>query len=728
MKKIISTLMLSALGVIAGSAQALFGYGYSASSEGTFVALDSPTVIYTSAVEEGAEGNSDFGKMVFGPEGEIASSGTYQGYAIGFDFPFCGDVMNQFIIGGGNVQLGNGEVKVRQGAEGYIFSSASTDNANCIAAVGLRGTAAVCGTEVAYQVVGEAPNRELVVQYKNMGLVVSFWGAPTTGIDMQLRMGENGTVKVVFANTAAFGADGSNMKIGMRHNVSNIVTLGGDDYLTAQLGKGDGNQIAFNDQTPNGATLTFSYPEACQAPANAPADLQLNATSTKISGQFAAAEGAEYYLVTYGESPIANAVLPENGTAYAKGDKIGEETVAYYGDALSFDIEELASSTAFEVKVYAANANGLEGPKYNPAPATATVATMPGAPGDFDIEGSQDAEGNFVYTLSCEANAAGDNVLVLCTETVERDSYGDHGLFPELEKVAYEAGYVFENGAKVLYAGPAGEDIALEPLPASKAYYLAAYSYDSELNYSTDVVYDEGATPIEAPYSNDFANEPRFGMPIGWDGSESDNETGMQNVQLQAVSAGYGQPTHYEIVGNMGAGNAYKGSKIWMETPVINAAQGNKVRFSYRIEQSPTRFGKNAYNEWEEDDALTLSYVTTDNYGEDCTWNVLTTYDVDNHPTADDTDTYLTIEGELPVNGLVVMKLDWQFYSTAFNNKFYVNKLEVEGTAVGIQEMNTEKAAQNEQQNVYYDLSGRRINGQPKAGVYISNGKKSVVK
>lgn len=106
MKKATLTIALAALSAAGASAQAIYGYS-PALQEGTYVPLESPTVIYDGSAD-GATLGENFEKVFLTPSGEVTEKGAVAGFEIGFDFPFCGETMKKFVVAAdGYLMVGN---------------------------------------------------------------------------------------------------------------------------------------------------------------------------------------------------------------------------------------------------------------------------------------------------------------------------------------------------------------------------------------------------------------------------------------------------------------------------------------------------------------------------------------------------------------------------------------------------------------------------------------------
>lgn len=119
--------------------------------------------------------------------------------------------MSHVLIGfHGFIALGNGEVTVSDSSDPYfIFSK----NINIAGMVYRSACAAINSTKVGYATVGEAPNRQFVVEYTDMQIGVNGWEgyAARDTVCLQIRLHEtSGKVEIItkgFEPSAAVAAD-----------------------------------------------------------------------------------------------------------------------------------------------------------------------------------------------------------------------------------------------------------------------------------------------------------------------------------------------------------------------------------------------------------------------------------------------------------------------------------------------------------------------------------------
>lgn len=683
---------LGALCVAYGAgAQAVGGYK-AASVAGTYVPLDAPTVIYDGSAD-GATLGEAIDKVCFTPGGELTQEATCAAFNIGFDLPVAGEMKTTFLVSGaGYVLFGNGDINANPSMTSWIFSYEG--DYSLVGLVSQRGAASTADTRISYQLTGSGDAAELVVQYENFCVKNAFWGDGAS-VDYQIRFAKNGGVKMVFNNFGNFiTADNPEPS-----NPSFLCGVrSGNDYISCHGVVNEDLSTSVNDNSPlivpctmsDGYTLMLDAPQPCSAPDSQPGDFTLEATSTSVEGSYVSTTGADHYLVVFTAKADVD-WTPSDGKIYAQGEVDGDVTVAYYGQDLEFMTEDVVGNTEYTFYAYAAQAFGLDGPKYNTIdPATAKTATMPDAP-QCEVAAST-ATG---FTAKLTANSAGDDIVVMVNTYASRISTGDRGYFlaPEGDcTVGYSVpvpddfeempGFgTPENAGTVVYVGKGGDEIAISGLDPSTLYYIAAYSRNAGGECSTNPVFTTAFTSIQAPYEGNFSNYPRYQMAPGWQGSRSDAANGVFEMRDEVlVDYQTGAPSRgtqvMQFSSKITQGKA-SGSTAWLITPVIEVNERHLIaNFSYSMIESANRFTSNPFNDWADDDCLEL-LVSTDG-GQ--TWESLTKYEKGTNPRQEELTSYVNIEADLNEyrGSEVYLKLQWLTHTTAsFGAQIFIDRLTI---------------------------------------------------
>lgn len=110
-------------------------------------------------------------------------------------------------------------------------------------------------------------------------------------------------------------------------------------------------------------------------PTAQPTNLSLtNVKTYRLSGAFTAAPGASGYLVLRKKGSAITGI-PVDGTAYLRGDIVGDAQVVYSSNATSFVPNNIVASTGYYFAVFAYNGSGSNINYLTTAPLTANVTT-----------------------------------------------------------------------------------------------------------------------------------------------------------------------------------------------------------------------------------------------------------------------------------------------------------------------------------------------------------------
>lgn len=344
------------------SAQTVSYYGFSQSQE-TFTPLSNPTNI---AVATGSSAASSLDETSY----ELQN-------AIPFQFPMNGAVYSTLrvhsngFISFGSASSTSTEPISASTAYSAVISPLSADLQALYNINGLTGS-------IDYEVVGTAPNREFVVQWKNFKVYSSSSSSTSYhNWTFQARLSEDGSIKFVYDLQSVGTPSSANAKVGLRGSSNTDYvnrTASGtstSNWVTTTAGTMSSNGIATNYSTlpPSGLTFKWDTPQPCIAPAAQPTALALTNTGIIINGSFTASNpSADRYLVLRNLAGT-NPNPPVNGTVYSTGQNTDLNSyVAYYGSNTTFENNYnngIKGNTEYIYTIYSVNSNCSGGPLYN---------------------------------------------------------------------------------------------------------------------------------------------------------------------------------------------------------------------------------------------------------------------------------------------------------------------------------------------------------------------------
>lgn len=349
-------------------------YGFS-QQQGTYTPLENPTFIVAPTALTGT-GSVDDQKYEL-------TAGT-----IPFPFSFAGQEQtglwvyaNGFITFGPNAQSGSSPLS---NTTTIVQGAISALGADLHAIYNLNGMTG----DISYEVVGDAPNREFVIQWTHFRPYSS-----STNVNnlfdwsFQIRLGEDNNIAMVYDLKVTGTPTSASAQVGLRgalatdYNTRYSITT----WMASATGGGNTSSISTNSTSlpPTGFTFDWAAPAACIAPTAQPTAFNATVNGIIVTGSFTAASpAADKYLVLrtpQGTSPNA----PVDGTTYAPGNSTAlNANVSLFGTATAFTdnaTSNIVGNTNYTYTIYSVNTACTGGPLYNLTDALeADVTTCPG--------------------------------------------------------------------------------------------------------------------------------------------------------------------------------------------------------------------------------------------------------------------------------------------------------------------------------------------------------------
>jgi hypothetical protein len=273
-------------------------------------------------------------------------------------------------------------------ANGYISFGTTDPGASNYAAINstTSGYAAACGysmnlaslnatTELRYEILGSAPNRTFVAQWKNFG----YPSITNLNVSFQVRLQESGyAISVIYGSMAMNGT--TTGQVGLRGTSNSIFnTRQSTTGWTNTTSGTNASQISLTSAYTPSSGLTYTFtPPLCTAPTSQPTALVLTQGINNVNVAYTAALPAvSKYLVVRTPGIAALSSNPVNSTAYAAGNTIGNGTVVYAGSAVTSNNTGLNQNTYYTYTVFGYNdGTCLGGPLYNTVtPLVGTIQT-----------------------------------------------------------------------------------------------------------------------------------------------------------------------------------------------------------------------------------------------------------------------------------------------------------------------------------------------------------------
>ncbi len=355
MKKFFVFLVLTIVFVCSNSKAQVSGYLFS-SSTGSYTPTSGGTVLGTINNDDESFNNSLVGVP------SAAVSGT--GFPIGFSFSYNNITYDKFAVNtNGWLVVGTGTFTIAATTGNYtpLSSGGPVGFVSAIAgfAQDLQGQT---GSELSYSTTGSAPNRTLVVQWKNYRL---YGGSES--INFQIRLDETSNAVSVVYGSCTGSSTPNTVQVGLRGNTNtdfnNRATT--TNWSASTTGGGNGSTMAVNTTVfpAQDLTFTWSFPTPCITPTAQPTGLFFtNITNNGLRGNFIGASPAPHrYLVI--RTLNNTAPVPVNGITYTVGNNALGYIESVNSNTLWFS-SGLLPSTQYFYWIFSYNSLCTGGPLY----------------------------------------------------------------------------------------------------------------------------------------------------------------------------------------------------------------------------------------------------------------------------------------------------------------------------------------------------------------------------
>lgn len=645
--------IMSLLPFIAANSQPIVSYDLETKT-GSYEEITGATVVKSYSGVERTEINDI---AFWGTGTEVTESKTGPGIPIGFDFQYNDTYMNQFVIGGNfYIALGKDEITLDPSSS---FHKVGGTGSNTLGNTYINDVFNNNDTEISYKLDGEAPNRVLTIQFKDMGISTNLWDPEMYKIvNFQIKLYEtSNNIEFIYKDWNVENGNNLSFHVGLVGTTDNDLMLLYDNWDTPEIANNISNMMLSPDSYPkDGQTYTFIPAPTCEVPASQPTDLVLTPSSISVSGSFTETVDADHYLVLMSESATLTE-MPQEGLTYEAGQTLGNSTVIAYGTENTFTTPSsitLDGAKEYHFFVIGVNAFCAFGPKYNTTnPLTASVTTMPGKPETLAVT----EEGYNEVTLSVTPNSNNDRFIIATTTEYARDHVNNiliDGKFGQPTK-DQQVGDMIEGGGKIVYIGNE-TTVKIGELSENTLHHFMAWSIDGNGNVSTTGATANVLTWGKVPYKPDFTQMPPYTTPFGWD-------TEGNELRLEG---------DYSITCKIGQ-NA-SGTVNAMTSPwILLKETQNRVLLDYNM-QIPGSWGSagTAYNDWDEKDLFAI-LVTADEVKFDTIYKATSA----NRMYQDGVDTYNRIYAAFDqyAGQKVKVKIYWKGYRNVW---LTINYFEVE--------------------------------------------------
>lgn len=510
-----------------------------------------------------------------------------QGFPIGFDFRFGGQVFDQFAINdNGYILFGKGRVSFN-GYSNLFFGDATRYGSNHFY-VGLRpGMFGIKSGDVSYKLEGEEGNRTMTIEFAHMNIREdNIKGNAVYSLQIVLNEADN-SVDINFLEEEAPYV--SNYMMGGLAGWENS-----DRMLITGTGIGEPLSVAKGtvaDITTRGCTIPWSSedllgethdepysfrlhfsPEADQAcELAAPTDLNISQVESSLNVSCKRTDGAGT-MILISDQPFTDEDMPAQGISYqVKNDngtyvtKFGNATLIYYGqdEEPQATFPKVKASTRYYVR--ALSVNGY--PNYNTELAELSYMTAHPAPSAFTAEGL-DGE---TIRLNCENFAP---VIIAATQDrVNTTDLGETGIFGVPTPDA-QVGDEIEGGGTIVYIGDPGE-IDVEAPANRLTFYRAWTLLDGAM--STTYTNTRAVPAPSFPYAPMIEDHTLGMSPMGWTTSSTSQSTTINSLFTPVERD---QSNNERTVMGVSTG----GTTSALLSPALDLPNGGDISFEWAME------------------------------------------------------------------------------------------------------------------------------------------------
>ena len=656
MKKILLSAALAASAFSYSSAQ-IAGYGFE-SRVGSYEEITDGTILDLSDLTD-----MDIYKKAFLKDGRVDGLATGEGMPIGFTFEYNGMQCDQFAVGSnGFVMVGDGSITINPSGGTSMFTYTTEGTSNLFGIIpNCDFTGVTSAPIISYKTIGEAPDRELVVQFSDYYISTTLWGDDLTPVDFQIRLCETtNDIEMIFNGWVAEEGKSYGIRIGIKGEPGQTQTLTSESGDFQNMSTTSSVNMVYFSSTSNvvdGLTYTFTAPMQCEMPASQATGLTMSSTSEAIEGSFTPTDAADHYLVLLSKSASLNE-LPANTNVYETGDVIGDATVVTYTDGSAFatadqwsKFVEVDGSSTYYVYVIAVNANCKGGPIYNcESPLTGSITTKPMAP-TVTVTGQ---EANSI-TLDITSNVAGDDVILALTGNIVENDDRTQGPDFDTPSGTYKVGDAL-GGGTIIYVGKSTTQFEIPDLEPGTSYYLRAYSCNDNGEYSTTYTDVATGTCIIIPYQADFSKAAVYNLPGGWT-KESTNPDITFEVNSPQTSVSTEDPLLLCYIFN---GNTGLTTSVTTQ-PVIVDKENATFSFVYNMTNWARMTGYYPYD-WSDGDRFSIQASTDGG----TTFTTISEYTTDNHPVQELGTDYVPMTADLAdyYGQTIYLRIEWECYAT----------------------------------------------------------------
>lgn len=505
--------LIVASGVLAGN---IPQYSFTENRDG-FEFLTNPTevkVTFNTADE-----------MVF-PGKQTITAFTGEGFPIGFDFRFGGQVFNQFAINNnGYLLLGYDKVQFRGYSNLFFRESATRYASNCFYMGIGPSMYGIKEGNISYKLEGTAGNRTMTVQFAHMGVNEPNPRGNAIYTLQIVLMEKDNSVKFNFLEEETpYSSLGMVCGIYGWSNTDSILLTSPSLGVPAKIStskeadmiaagstlRWDADDPVEDRDDPYSFTFTFTPTGENDFVCESPADLTVEQTNDLVTVSCARPEDAPATVIMFSETPILK--FPEQGLSYQvvndEGDyvtKIDGATLIYYSNDENpvATFKGVKASTRYYVKAFGVNGY----PSYS-TETSSDLEFMTSHPAPYVIQTESADNAINIKTIGDD-----DVVIAVTLNRVNTANEGATGIFGQPADDC-KAGDEIEGGGEIIYVGAPG-DFTYADAVANRQNFFRAWSLKDGV-ISKTYINASGVTNPTMPYVPELELYTLYETPLNW--------------------------------------------------------------------------------------------------------------------------------------------------------------------------------------------------------------------
>lgn len=509
-----------------------------------------------------------------------------EGFPIGFDFKYGGQVFNQFAINtNGYLLLGKDKVNFH-GYSNLFFTESASRYASNYFYLGIGPSMfGIKEGEISYKLEGAEGNRTMTVEFAHMGVNEPNPRGNAIYTYQIVFVEKDNSIKFNFLEEKSpytsfglicglYGWSINDTLLLTSPSLADPATVSkqseADMIKAGALLHWDADDPREDRDDPYSFTFTFTPTGNADFVCESPTDLNVEQTNDAIVVSCNRPSDAPATAILISEQPILE--FPEQGVSYQVKDdegkfvtKFGDATLIYYGndekpEAKFFGVK---ASTPYYVKAFGVNGY----PSYSTESA-ASLDFLSSHPAPYVLQATSADKAINLKTIG------DDQVIIAATvNRVNTTSAGATGIFGQPEDNC-KVGDEIEGGGQIIYIGDPGEFSYTDALPNRQTFFRAWALKD--VRVSKTFINASGVTNACMPFVPELELYTLYEVPMGWIAQTTSTSN--------TVTTNFMPLTRGEEDEPVVAGVSAMATTASLMTPTLTLGEDAKLSFEWAME------------------------------------------------------------------------------------------------------------------------------------------------